>query len=75
MIIISLSGQSSVGQLKRLKYCRNYELPLFDQEQCYQFVIIDLCQLHFLLIAIRGLFVCQLVDQFVDQNVHLVDQN
>ena len=38
--------------MKRLKYCRNYELPLFDQEQCYQFVIIDLCQLNFLLIAI-----------------------
>ena len=38
--------------MKRLKYCRNYELPLFDQEQCYQFVIIDLCRLNFLLIAI-----------------------
>ena len=38
--------------MKRLKYCRNYELPLFDQEQCYQFVIIDLRQLNFLLIAI-----------------------
>ena len=38
--------------MKRLKYYRNYELPLFDQEQCYQFVIIDLCRLNFLLIAI-----------------------
>ena len=40
------------ARMKRLKYCRNYELPLFDQEQCYQFVIIDLRRLNFLLIAI-----------------------
>lgn len=39
-------------RMKRLKYCCNYVLPLFDQEQCYQFVIIDLRQLNFLLIAI-----------------------